>query len=153
MTWSAREHESAIDYVLVNGRMREIVSRMWIDEEGMVDIVSDHNMLVVECLLQGRKEVKVASKSRKWRQRDVGWENFQIDLSERSWDDISVYDVEHLNEKLIENVRSAAENQIGYVSVGRRKRVDSRAEDNMFVLNEMIERKKRERESMGAMVE
>ena len=153
VTWSAREHESAIDYVLVNGRMREIVSRMWIDEEGMVDIVSDHNMLVVECLLQGRKEVKVASKSKKWRLRDVGWENFQVDLSERSWDDISVYDVEHLNEKLIENVRSAAENQIGYVSVGRRKRVDSRAEDNMFVLNEMIERKKRERESMGAMVE
>ncbi|XP_063861825.1 uncharacterized protein LOC135101590 [Scylla paramamosain] len=48
VTWSAREQESAIDYMLVNGRMREIVSHMWIDEDGLVDIVSDHNMLVVE---------------------------------------------------------------------------------------------------------
>ncbi|MPC33932.1 hypothetical protein E2C01_027301 [Portunus trituberculatus] len=39
VTWNAREHESAIDYMLVNGRMREIVSHMWIDEDGMVDIV------------------------------------------------------------------------------------------------------------------
>ena len=38
VTWSARNQESAIDYVLVNGRMREIVSRMWIDEEGAIDI-------------------------------------------------------------------------------------------------------------------
>ncbi|MPC62955.1 hypothetical protein E2C01_057046 [Portunus trituberculatus] len=55
VTWNAREHESAIDYMLVNGRMREIV--------------------------------------------------------------------EHLNERLVGNVWSAAENQIGYVRVGRRKRV------------------------------
>ena len=48
MTWGAREQESAIDYVLVNGRMHEMVSHMWIDEDGMVDNVSDHNMLVVE---------------------------------------------------------------------------------------------------------
>ncbi len=43
--------ESAIDYVLVNGKMRECVSRMWIDEDGMIDVVSDHNMMVVECNL------------------------------------------------------------------------------------------------------
>ncbi|MPC73953.1 hypothetical protein E2C01_068296 [Portunus trituberculatus] len=48
VTWNAREHESAIDYLLVNERMREIVSHMWIDKDGMVDIVSDHNMLVMD---------------------------------------------------------------------------------------------------------
>ncbi|KAK8402452.1 hypothetical protein O3P69_000692 [Scylla paramamosain] len=113
VTWSAREQQSAINYMLVNGRMCEIVSHMWIDEDGLVDIVSDHNMLVVECLMQGENEVKVASKKKKWRLRDVGWENFQVDLSERSWDDVSVHDVKHLNEKLVEDVRGAAENQIG----------------------------------------
>ena len=48
VTWNAREHESAIDYMLVNGRMRENVSRMWVNEDGMVDIVFDYNMMVVE---------------------------------------------------------------------------------------------------------
>ncbi|MPC47098.1 hypothetical protein E2C01_040833 [Portunus trituberculatus] len=96
---------------------------MWIDEDGMVDIVSDHNKLVMECRMQNENEVKVAGKERRWRLRDVGWGNFQVDLSERRWnDDVNVCDVEHLNEKLVENVRSAAENQIGHVRVDRRKR-------------------------------
>ena len=34
VTWNARDQMSAIDYVLVNGRMRENVARMWIDEDG-----------------------------------------------------------------------------------------------------------------------
>ena len=55
VTWSARNQESAIDYVLVNGKMRESVARMWIDEDGVIDVVSDHNMLVVECMI-GRKK-------------------------------------------------------------------------------------------------
>ena len=42
----------------------------------------------------------MVGKVRKWRLRDIGWENFQVDLSERRWDDgVSVYDVEHLNER------------------------------------------------------
>ncbi|MPC70150.1 hypothetical protein E2C01_064389 [Portunus trituberculatus] len=100
------------------------VSHMWIDEDGVVDIVSDHNMLVMEGRMQSGSEVRVVGKERRWKLRDVGWENYQVDLSERRWDDdVSVYDVEHLNERLVENVRSAAENQIGFVRVGRRKRV------------------------------
>ena len=45
-------------------------------------------------------------------------------MSERRWDDgvSSVYDVEHQNERLVENVRSAAEEQIGYVRACRRKK-------------------------------
>ena len=52
VTWCARNQESAIDYMLVSGRMREIVDRMWIDEDGTIDIVSDHNMryLSVSCM-------------------------------------------------------------------------------------------------------
>lgn len=48
------------------------LSHMWIDEDSMVDIMSDHNVLVVEYLVHGGNEVKVASKKRKWRLRDVG---------------------------------------------------------------------------------
>ncbi|MPC54283.1 hypothetical protein E2C01_048193 [Portunus trituberculatus] len=75
---------------------------MWIDEDGMVDIVSDHNLLVMKCLMQGGSDVRVAR-----------WD-----------DDVSVYDVEHLNERLVENVQSAAENLIGFVRVSRREYVD-----------------------------
>ena len=111
--------------MLVNGRMREIVSRMWIGEDGMVDIVSDHNMMAVECWMQGGSEGRVAGKERKWTLRDIGYENFQVDLSERRWDDgvSSVYDVKHLNERLVENAPSATEEQIGYVGMSRRKRL------------------------------
>ena len=80
VTWSARNQESAIDYMLVNERMREIVDRMWIDEDGMIDIVSDHNMLVLECKLYGREGRHAKVKRRKGRLRDVGWENFQVDF-------------------------------------------------------------------------
>ncbi|MPC38524.1 hypothetical protein E2C01_032032 [Portunus trituberculatus] len=74
--------------------MCEIVSNMWIDEDGMVDIASDHSMLVMECLMQ---------------------------VGVKRWDDdVSMYDVENLKKRLVENVQSAAENQIGFVRVGRR---------------------------------
>ncbi|MPC70509.1 hypothetical protein E2C01_064759 [Portunus trituberculatus] len=63
VTRNAREHESAIDYMLVNERMREIVLHVWIDEDGMVDIVSDHSMLVMECLMQSGSEVRVVEKN------------------------------------------------------------------------------------------
>ena len=69
VTWSARKlKESAIDYMLVNGRMRETVRCMWVDEDGRIDIVSDHNMLVVECMLCSKSELRAKLK-KKWRNR------------------------------------------------------------------------------------
>lgn len=29
---------------------------MWIDEEGLIDIVSNHNMMVLNCISQGQRE-------------------------------------------------------------------------------------------------
>ena len=122
VTWNARNQESAIDYVLVNGKMRESVARMWIDEDGMIDVVSDHNMLVVECIIGGKTEVKVKKKKRKWRLRDANWENFQVCLSEKMWNAESVQDVDELNERLIDSVRSAGESKIGFVRMSGKKR-------------------------------
>ena len=115
VTWSARNQESAIDYVLVNGKMREIVDRMWIDEDGVIDVVSDHNMLVVDCMISGKNEVKVKEKKRKWRLRDANWENFQVCLSETMWIPESAQDVDELNERLINSVMSAGVSKIGFV--------------------------------------
>ena len=71
VTWCVRGQESAIDYMIVNGKMREIVNSMWIDEDGWIDIVSDHNMLVAECRLYGRAEKKVKVEKRKWKLRNA----------------------------------------------------------------------------------
>lgn len=67
ITWRAREQESAIDCVLVNGKIRESVLRMWIDEDGIIDAVFDHNMLVVECMFNGKGKEKVRKSNWKWR--------------------------------------------------------------------------------------
>lgn len=47
VTWSARNHEFSVEYRLVNGKICAVVSRMWIGEGGMIDIVFDHNMRVM----------------------------------------------------------------------------------------------------------
>ena len=41
----------------------------------MIDIVSDHNMLV-ECMLCGKSEPRAKAKKKDCRLRDSGWENF-----------------------------------------------------------------------------
>ena len=93
---------------LVNGRMREIVDRLWIDEDGTFDIVLNHNMLVLECNLYGREEKTANTKRRKWRLRDVVWENFQIDLSERNWENERLNGMDEMNDRFVENVKNAA---------------------------------------------
>ncbi|MPC22800.1 hypothetical protein E2C01_015827 [Portunus trituberculatus] len=59
--------------------MREIVDHMWIDEDGRIGVVWDYNKLVLECKLYGRERKNANTKGRKWRLRDVGWENFQVE--------------------------------------------------------------------------
>ena len=93
--------------------MCEIVDRMRIDEDGTFDIVSDHNVLVLECKLYGREGKTANTKRRKWSLRDVVWENFQIDLSERSWENERLNGVDEMNARFVENVENAAVSQIG----------------------------------------
>ena len=47
VTWSNGNIESAIDYILVNKKAREMVISRNIDEEGDVNIQSDHNVLIL----------------------------------------------------------------------------------------------------------
>ena len=42
-----KKQESAIDFVLMNGKMRESVTQMWIYEDRMIDIVLDYNMFLM----------------------------------------------------------------------------------------------------------
>ena len=87
-----------------------------------IDIVSNHNMLVLECKLHGRECRQAKAKRRKWKLGDVGWENFQADLNGRRWEAESLNGVDELNGRFVENVRNAAVNQIGHVRASARKR-------------------------------
>ena len=51
-------------------------------EDRIIDIVSDDKILVVEFMLFGKSEKRAKTKQEKWRLKDVGWENIQLDLSE-----------------------------------------------------------------------
>ena len=48
VTWFNDKYESAIDYILVNESARNRVVEMSIDEEGIFDINTDHNFMVIK---------------------------------------------------------------------------------------------------------
>ena len=48
VTWSNKENCLAIDYILVKKNARRKVMCMWVDETGVLDIRSDHDMFVIE---------------------------------------------------------------------------------------------------------
>ena len=55
VTWKGRCFESAIDYILVNQGARELVHEIVIDEDGLVDIDSDHNVLLLRYGVRGKE--------------------------------------------------------------------------------------------------
>ncbi|MPC84239.1 hypothetical protein E2C01_078968 [Portunus trituberculatus] len=118
VTWCARNQESVIDYILVNGRMCEIVDSMWIDKDEMIS-----RSITCWCWNVSSMEEKerVERKGRKWTLRDVGWANFQVDLSERSLEDEQLNGVDELNDRFVENVKNTAASQTRYVRTGARK--------------------------------
>ena len=78
----------------------------------MIDIMSDHNMIMVECMVVGKIEEKRKVQNKKWRLRDVNWESFQVCFSERMWGTGNSNSIDELNERLTENVRSAGASKI-----------------------------------------
>ena len=94
-------------------------------EEGEWDVNTDHNVLWVEfCFGKSVEKEKVENgkKRCRWRLNNADWEEFQGELDEMQWSEVR--DVKEMNERLIENVRLAAERKIGV------KRIVSRKRDN-----------------------
>merc|ERR1719154_339858 len=74
VTWKGRCFESAIDYILVNQGARELVHEMVIDEDGLVNIETDHNVLLLRYGVRvkeiKRNKVNKSSLGSKWLLRD-----------------------------------------------------------------------------------
>ena len=138
VTWSRNESESAIDYMLVNENARKKVQCMWIDEEGRMDVASDHNMLVMEyeCMRDERKEMKKSNR-RKWKLKSARWNDFRDSLIGVDW---SVDGgVDEINECVRENLTRVAEDKIGRVRNGSTRKPRKRW------WNEEIERERKQR--------
>ena len=80
-TWLNGKVDSAIDYILVNKKTREMVISMNIDEEGDINIQSDHNVLILNygCSSEGKikgREGKGKS-GYKWILKDVTFDEFK----------------------------------------------------------------------------
>jgi len=90
-TWSCGNKQSVLDYVLVSEWWEERISRFSIDDEGFLDIGSDHNVLLWYTRDGGRSETSVQQKARrkgrrewKWRvSGKVDWEGYRRKVDEK----------------------------------------------------------------------
>ena len=76
-TWSSGERQSIIDYVLVDNRMAQTVERCTIDEDGGMDIGSDHNFISLELKFEYQK---VKDRGSKWVwaiNKDTDWNSYK----------------------------------------------------------------------------
>ena len=114
VTWYSKEYQSAIDYILVNGWGRAKVLNMWIDEDGVIDVDSDHNLMIIDCYLPKDKETKqlkqkVSQGKKRWKLKGVTWENFEVDLQVL---DCLYYDVNQLNNSITTEINKSANEHI-----------------------------------------
>ena len=93
VTWKGRLFESAIDYLLVNEKARERVKELIIDEDGLMDIDTDHNPLILELDWTNddsrHRDSTYNNRSRYLGRTDVYWRwkeekamAFEVDLAE-----------------------------------------------------------------------
>ncbi len=118
VTWSNKENCSAIDYILVNAKARRKVMCMWVDEAGVFDIRSDHNMLVTELKMHDT-HVRELDKKCKWRVKGVDWDNFSAKLTDTEWEVTS--DVNGMNEQLKKCMNEAARAACARTTKNKRK--------------------------------
>ena len=61
-TWTSGERRTIIDYVLVDSDIFQMAQNCEIDEDGRLDIGSDHNWITLELNIQFRKRDRGVSK-------------------------------------------------------------------------------------------
>lgn len=122
VTWSrgSLNQQSAIDYFLCNYKAEETIESMFIDEDGTLEIGSDHNTIIVT--MKTRKYYKPDIKEEfltNWNINGADWVNFQGEINEMSIDkNLNTLD---FSEKLNKGILEAAHKNIG------KKRVKDRS--------------------------
>lgn len=133
-TWSAGDRKSIIDYVLVDDGLFRLVEKMCIDEEGDMDVGSDHNWMSV--VLKCVKKVRKAG-SFKWVwciDRETDWNTYREKLRRvlgqwrMKWVDGDLVDVQGMSDDLKRKIFEVAKETIGRKKVpseGKGYRIDT----------------------------
>lgn len=75
-TWGRRNQKSIIDYVIADQDMYKLVSKVWIDDEGIITTGSDHNCIEIKVNLEPDKKKRIYEP--RWNiKADTSWENFR----------------------------------------------------------------------------
>ena len=113
MTWAGREDESVIDYILVNEHATKCVLDIWVDEDSLIDVSSDHNMIVVNYVgKRNERKVRSRSKVRRWRLKEAEWRSFKDGLVEMKLSEDT--EVDDMNEEFRNVIIAAVESKAGF---------------------------------------
>ena len=110
-TWEKGGKKSTIDYALVNRRARGKVRGLEIDEEGEIDVGSDHKMVLVEYGGSARDRPKNEVEKERWDIGRADWERYRNGLD--SGDRIGEGGIEELNTNLTERLVNSAKQAVG----------------------------------------
>ena len=89
-TWGCEQKQSVLDYVLMSAWWVDRTSRFCIDDEGFLDIGSDHNVLLWHAVPErGREEPVREKRKRKYKEwkwktgGKVDWERYRLKVEEK----------------------------------------------------------------------
>ena len=112
VTWTSGNSKSAIDYVLTNSNARDFIDSMWIDEEGNVDITTDHNLIMID--VKSKIVKKTMNKCRtSWKIRDANWHNYRSALNRFDILEDECFEIDSMEQNMKNKITSTANNIIG----------------------------------------
>ena len=147
ITWKNRLFESTIDYILVNENARELVHEMIVDEDGLMDMDTDHNVLILNYGFKGNCDGNTKENNNrsgfKWMLKGVTYENFQMDLSEL--DCILDNNPNIMNDELIKKINVTAGKSFKKSKINNKNQKKYKSWWNKDIGEAIEERKKQNR--------
>ena len=83
VTWRKKggKEKSAIDYILMNNRIRHRIREISIDEDGIIDTKSDHNMIITKYVVKENLKISKQNKQgKKWKRKKVDWSKYREEI-------------------------------------------------------------------------
>ena len=117
-TWTSGERRTIIDYVLVDSDIFQMAQNCEIDEDGRLDIGSDHNWITLELNIQFRKRERGGGSKWVWNiHKESDWEGYQESLRTELQEWKNKWEVEGevqgMNEDLTRRILKVAQEKIG----------------------------------------
>ena len=115
VTWKKKggKEKSAIDYILINDKIRHRIREMIIDEDGVVDTKSDHNMIITKYIVNENMKINKEQKlEKKWKRKNVDWNKYREEVDKAR--SIVGTTKEEILGNLYKVMRWAGERSVGY---------------------------------------